>query len=100
MSFVLRHLKEWHPDDPFPYRVYWDKKGERFPYDNKPHSMLFEEMQNFIIDQDLELTYHWESKSTDQYKNWNTTFHTGFRFRRQEDAMMFLLRFNGDANTA
>jgi len=98
MPLVLRHLKEWHPEDPFPYRVYWEKKDERFPYGNRPHTMLLNEMENFIRDQEWKLESYWESKSNDYYKSWNTTFHSGFRFKCQEDSMLFWLRFNGDAN--
>jgi hypothetical protein len=100
MALVLRHLKEWHPNNPYPYRVYWAKIGERFPYNNKPHSLFLNEMENFIKDQEWLLMPYWEPRLNTQNKNWSTSFHTGFRFKREEDAMLFWLRFNGDLNEA
>jgi hypothetical protein len=99
MPLVLRHLREWLPQDPFPYRVYWKKQGERFPYDNHPHVLLLNTMEVFIKDQEWQLQHYWENQSN-VYKNWETSFHTGFRFKREENAMLFWLRFNGDDNIA
>jgi hypothetical protein len=100
MPLVLCHLKEWHPEDPFPYRIYWKKAGDRFPYNNHPHAILLNTMETFIKERAWQLEPYWEKQTTAHNQNWQTSFHTGFRFKHETEAMLFWLRFNGDDNAA
>jgi hypothetical protein len=92
----LRHLVEWNPMDPYPFRVYWVLPGKWRKYDNYPHLLLLTEMEDFIKDANIDGKEN--RQFFGQYKNWNQSERTGFSFAKEQDACMFWMRFNGAEN--